>query len=53
MAELTGSVSYIWQLPQQAGILLLVKNVGNGTIPINNYLKCKWVECPNQKTKTG
>ena len=23
----------------------------NGTIPINNYLKCKWVECPNQKTK--
>ena len=26
---------------------------GNGTIPINNYLKCKWVECPNQKTKTG
>ena len=26
---------------------------GNGTIPINNYPKCKWVECPNQKTKTG
>ena len=26
---------------------------GNGTIPINNYFKCKWVECPNQKTKTG
>ena len=25
---------------------------GNKTIPINNYLKCKWVECPNQKTKT-
>ena len=25
----------------------------NGTIPINNYLKCKWVECRNQKTKTG
>ena len=22
-------------------------------ILINNYLKCKWVECPNQKTKTG
>ena len=20
---------------------------------INNYLKCKWVECPNQKAKTG
>ena len=20
---------------------------------INNYLKCKWAECPNQKTKTG
>ena len=26
---------------------------GNGTMPINNYLKCKWVECPNQKTKSG
>ena len=25
---------------------------GKGTIPINNYPKCKWVECPNQKTKT-
>ena len=22
-------------------------------ILINNYLKCKWVECPNQKTKTA
>ena len=22
-------------------------------ILINNYLKCKWVESPNQKTKTG
>ena len=26
---------------------------GNGIILINNYLKCKCVECPNQKTKTG
>ena len=26
---------------------------GNGTILINNYFKGKWVECPNQKTKTG
>ena len=26
---------------------------GNGIILINNYLKCKWAECPNQKTKTG
>ena len=25
----------------------------HGIILINNYLKCKWVECPNQKTKTG
>ena len=25
----------------------------NGIIIINNYLKCKWVECPNQKKKTG
>ena len=23
------------------------------SILINNYPKCKWVECPNQKTKTG
>ena len=23
----------------------------NGIILINNYLKCKWVECPKQKTK--
>ena len=23
----------------------------NRIIPINNYLKCKWVERPNQKTK--
>ena len=26
---------------------------GNGIILINNYLKRKWVECLNQKTKTG
>ena len=26
---------------------------GNGIILINNYLKRKWIECPNQKTKTG
>ena len=26
---------------------------GNGIIPINNYLKNKWVECPNEKTKTA
>ena len=26
---------------------------GNGIILINNHLKCKWVECPNQKAKTG
>ena len=25
----------------------------NGIILINNYLKRKWVECPNQKTKIG
>ena len=24
---------------------------GNGIILINNYLKRKWVECPNQKTE--
>ena len=24
---------------------------GNGTVLINNYLKCKWVECSNQKKK--
>ena len=26
---------------------------GNEIIFINNYLKCKWVKCSNQKTKTG
>ena len=26
---------------------------GNGIILISNHLKRKWVECPNQKTKTG
>ena len=26
---------------------------GNGIILINNYLKCKWVECHKQKTKTS
>ena len=26
---------------------------GKGIILTNNYLKCKWIECPNQKTKTG
>ena len=26
---------------------------GNGIILIYNYLKCKWVECPKQKIKTG
>ena len=26
---------------------------GKGIILINNYLKCKCTECPNQKTKTG
>ena len=25
----------------------------NEIILINNHLKCKWVESPNQKTKTG
>ena len=24
---------------------------GNGIILINNYLKCKWVECPNQRQR--
>ena len=24
---------------------------GNGIILINNYLKCKWVECPNKRQR--
>ena len=28
-------------------------NKQGDNILINNYLKRKWVECPNQKTKTG
>ena len=26
---------------------------GNRNIPIDNYLKCKWIKCSNQKTLTG
>ena len=26
---------------------------GNGIMFINNYITCKWLECPNQKTRTG
>ena len=26
---------------------------GNRNIHINNYLKCKWIKCSNQKTQTG
>ena len=25
----------------------------NGNILINNYLKCRWAKCSNQKTMTG
>ena len=25
----------------------------NTNIYVNNYFKCKWVKCSNQKTKTG
>ena len=38
----------------QARVLQWVATAfSNGIILINNYLKCKWVECPNQKTKTS
>ena len=26
---------------------------GNRNIYINNYFKCKWIKCSNQKTQTG
>ena len=26
---------------------------GNRNININNYFKCKWIKCSNQKTQTG
>ena len=26
---------------------------GNRNIHIDNYLKCKWIKCSNQKTYTG
>ena len=26
---------------------------GNKNIDINNYFKCKWIKCSNQKTQTG
>ena len=33
--------------------ILKNKSLMNRIILINNNFKCKWVECPNQKTKTG
>ena len=41
----------IGNLPEKEFQILIVN--GNGIILINNYLKRKWIECPNQKTKTG
>ena len=26
---------------------------GSKYIPINNYIKCKWTKCSNQKTQNG
>ena len=45
-------------LQQMLKDLLLTRNQtnkvdGNRIILINNYLKRKWLECPNQKTKMG
>ena len=38
----------------QARVLQWVATAfSNGIILINNYLKCKWVEGPNQRAKTG
>ena len=30
-----------------------IKKNGNRNIYINNYFKCKWIKCSNQKTQTG
>ena len=30
-----------------------IKKNGNRNIYINNYSKCKWIKCSNQKTQTG
>ena len=29
------------------------KENGNRNMYIDNYLKCKWIKCSNQKTQTG
>ena len=31
----------------------IIKKNGNRNIYINNYFKCKWIKCSNQKTQTG
>ena len=30
-----------------------IKKNGTRNIYINNYFKCKWIKCSNQKTQTG
>ena len=30
-----------------------LKENGYRIVHIDNYLKCKWIECANQKTQTG
>ena len=43
----TGNTERMYKLEPKT-----MKKNNNRTILINNYLKCEWVECPNQKRKT-
>ena len=44
----TGNTERVYKLEPKTN-----KVNGNRIVLINNYLKCKWVKCSNQKTKTG
>ena len=52
----TNTKGYSLDRKHKKGVYIRTQNNkvnGNGIILISNYLKRKWVECPNQKTKTG
>ena len=44
----TGNIEKVYKLETKNN-----KGNSNGIILINNYPKCKSVECPNEKKKTG
>ena len=57
MGEFNSDDHYIYYCEQESlrtnGLAIIVNKSVSKAVLINNYLKCKWVGCPNQKTKTG